>query len=270
MWQKLMFHNNILEEGVQGVIRSGLGYIDHDSGLIIPSGQAMDFNSNWIFFGYTTGLRDCMLWHQIMFRFFNGFVPEFCRLRCYKVVVKVRNFREAVQFGNLMTAAPCIRAEICPIHGKVGIDERAYSDGAFNGFIYCDGLEDGLEKYKIVRQLVDENIEDGKSINIILKRSCTEFEQKHGATDQPFWQSMSRQELDFQRHLEDIFRGQWMCAVQPDWLKNKITFKFAKWANAHGDKTWVDYFGEDFLTMKAVTYHHLTVKGDTDDGTSKD
>lgn len=268
MWQKLLFHNEVLEQGIQRVIASGLGYIDHDSGLLVPTGKSMDFNTNWLFFGYTTALRDCYLWHQVMFRHFNGFVPEFCRLRCYKVVVKVRNFLEAVQFGNLMTAGPCIQAEICPLHGKVGIDERPYSDGHFNGFVYCDGLEDGLRKYQIVRKLVDEHLENGSEIPIILKRSCTEFEKRHGATDTPFWDAISQEDLDFQHHLEDIFKGQWTCAVQPDWLKNKIFHKFAKWANTVGDKSWIDYFGEDFLTMKAVTYHHL-LKGESNNGTSE-
>jgi hypothetical protein len=262
MWRKLAFHNPILDKGVDSVINKRLGYINHDTGFIEPPDQAMNLQSNWLFFGYQSMLRDCWLWHQIWFTNFNSFVCTFCKLRCYKVVVKVRNFQETVQFFQLMQAAPMIRGELCTLPGKVGIDERDYSSGPYNGFIYCDGLEDARHRYSIVRELVDNHMEDGENIDIIIKRSCTEFERIHGATDQPYWQDMKPEELDFERKLMDIFKGQWTCAVQPDWLKNRIVHRFARWANSIGDHTWADYFGEDFLTMKAVTYHQLPEKGD--------
>jgi hypothetical protein len=257
MWRKLAFHNKVLEQGVNSVIAAGNGVLNHDTGFIEPPGTAMHHNGNWLFFGYQSMLRDCWLWHQVWFKHFNGFVPEFCRLRCYKVVVKVRNFIEAMQFFNLMQANSFLTGDITTIPGKVGMDERWYTDGHFNGFIYCDGPEDAQRKYADVRKLVDNHFHDGENIDIIIKRSCTEFEQQHGPTDQPFWNAMSQEDLDFQRHLEDIFKGQWTCAVQPDWLKNKLAHKFAKWANTVGDKTWIEYFGEDFLTMKAITYHQI-------------
>jgi hypothetical protein len=260
MWRSLYFHNERFDQGMRNALRSGIVHINHGTGLVEPLSASMDYNSNWLFFGYTTSLRDCYLWHQIMFECF-GLVPEFCRLRCYKVVVKIRNFLEAIQFYNVMNAGMLIRSDLVPIHGKVGIDERFYSSGHFNGFVYCDGLEDALEKYVAVRELVNTQIDDGENIPIIIKRTCTEFERRHGPTDTPFWQSMSKDDLDLQHHIEDIFRTVQGSAVQPDWLKNKIITKMAKWANTVGDKSWLDYFeGDDILTMQAVTYHHLIDK----------
>lgn len=255
MWRNLWFNEQV-DNAIRSILASGGAYIDHDTGLIKPKLRQMSYDGNWLFSGYTTSLRDCYLWHQVMFNGF-GIVPEFCHQRCYKVVVNVRNFLEAMQFYGLMNSSGCIRAEICPIHGKVGMDERHYSNGAFNGFVYCDGLEQGLEKYLIIRDLVDNHMPNGKDIPIILKRSCTEFERKFGPTDNEFWKAMPKEHLELQRRLEDIFDGVWTSSVQPDWMKNKITLKLAQWANAHGDKSWVKFFGEDFLTMKAVTYHNL-------------
>lgn len=259
MWRDLLFHNEAFDNGVQSLLRSGQMYINHETGLIEARNQSMDYNANWLFFGYTTSLRDCSLWHHVMFNHFNGLVPEFCRFRCYKVVVNVRNFLEAMQFYGAILAAPAHRADLMPLHGKIGIDERYYTNGHFNGFIYCDGHKDALNKYKVVRELVDELIPTGRDIPIIVKRSCTEFEKRHGPTDNEFWQTMTEDEYELQHRIEDIFKSELVSAVQPDWLKNKIITRFVKWANTVGDKTWVDYFGgTDFLTMKAVTYHNQT------------
>lgn len=271
MWRDLWF-NEAIESKIQRLIQSGSVIINPDSGLIEPRTKAVEYNCNWLFCGYTTSLRDCYLWHQIMFRHFN-IVPEFCRERCYKVVVKVRNFLEAMQFYGLLKSSGCIRAELTSIHGKVGMDERHYSDGAFNGFVYCDGLEDGLKKYDIIREMVIKHMNHGEQIPIILKRSCTEFEQTFGPTDNEFWNNPQPQHLSIERHLMDIFAPNWRSSTQPDWLVNKIALRLAKWANSHGDKSWVDYFGQDFLTMKAVTYHHncpCEQNKESDNDTSED
>ena len=260
MWRELIFHNEKIEQGVRRSIASGLVRINPDTGLVdmSPNAYAMAYDGNWLFFGNNTALRDCFTWHSIMFNCFDGFVHEFCKLRCYKVVVKTRNFIDAMRFRNAMLAAPKEQGSLTPPHGKVGIDERDYTDGYFNGFIYCDGLEDARKKYALVRKLVDDCVEDGKNIPIIIKRSCTEFEKRHGATDSPFWQSMTKEELDFQHLLEDIYAGFKSSSVQPDWLQNKIIAKMAKWANIFSDKTWMEHFdSEDILTMKAVTYHEV-------------
>jgi len=264
MWQKLYF-NETIEAAIDKVIKDGLAYVHHDTGLITPNMGAMSARANWLFSGYQTMGRDCYLWHSIMFTYF-GLVPKYCLERCYKVVVKVRNFRETILFHRLMNAASAHNNEIAPIAGKSGMDERTYTEEPWNAFIYADGLEDALSKYHHARKLVDECMEDGRNIRIIIKRSCTEFERAYGPTDQPFWEGITKENLDFQRHLEDIFSGQWGSAVQPDWLKNKLTFRFIKWANTIGDKSWLDLYPEDFLTMKAVTYHP---QEDLENGTGK-
>jgi hypothetical protein len=270
MWHKLRFNSEILDSGVDRMISTGRVLAHSTNGKIVPNREALETRGNWLFFGHQTLLRDCGLWHGGWFNHFNHFVCEFCKLRCYKVVIKVHNFIEAIQFYNLMLARPFISGDLTTFSGKMGMDERHYSDGIFNCFIYCDGLDDALYRYSHIRAMVDEYMEDGEKIPIIVKRSCTEFERTHGPTDGDFWKAMTKEELDFQRHLEDIFNSELSCSVQPDWLKNKIIAKLARWANAVGDKSWVEYFGSDYLTMKAVTYHHLASKGDHQHDSSQD
>lgn len=258
MWRELVFFNKEIERGIRKTLMSGLVRIDPGTGLIdlSPQAYAMHYDGNWLFFGHNTALRDCFTWHRLWFNCFNDFVCDFCKLRCYKVVIKTRNFIDAMRFRNAVLAVPHVLGGLTPIFGKVGIDERDYTDGSFNGFIYCDGLEDARAKYADVRRLLDEYVDDGKNIDAIIKRSCTEFEREHGPTSGKFWQSMTKAEWQKQRLLEDVYANLKTSSVQPDWLQNKVIAKMAKWGNTFGDKSWMEYFGcDDILTMKAVTYH---------------
>jgi len=172
-------------------------------------------------------------------------------------VVKPRNVKELIQwYGIASGGGHCNRGDISPIPGKAGIDTRSYTKDSYDSFFYADGLEDGLRKYKIIREMADTMMEDGINIPVILKRSCTEFEKKYGPTDSPWWQQFTEDEYENQRVLEDMFTGRWEAAVQPDWLKNKTTLRWLQHANATGDQSWIDYYGKgDFLTCKPVTYH---------------
>jgi hypothetical protein len=267
MWRELCFHNELLDRGVRRLLSSGIVRISIDSGLIElkESAKSMNYDGNWLFFGHNTAMRDCYLWHQVMFNYFDSLVPDFCRFRCWKVVVKTRNFRDAIGLHNAVCAGPQVAGDLMPIQGKVGIDERWYTHGHFNGFIYCDGPEDAERKFLYIRKLVDTCIPDGKNIDVIIKRSCTEFERMHGPTDGDFWKEMSPEDIDLQHRVEDMVQGMKGSSVQPDWVKNRIISRMVKWANSVGDTSWVEYFGgTDILTMKAVTYHqHLLEKGES-------
>jgi len=263
MWRQLLFQNKRIKQGVRRSLASRLVRINPDTGLIdlAPDAYAMPFDGNWLFFGHNTASRDCFLWHTIMFNCFENFVPEFCRLRCYKVVVKTRNFAEAMRFRDVMLAAPHYNAGLTPLQGKIGKDTREYTDGHFNGFIYADGLADALEKYSVVRDLIDKHIPDGPTIPVIIKRTCTEFERTHGPTNLRFWDTFTDEDRYFQSHIEDIYAGLKCSSIQPDWLQNQLISEMVEWANTVGDKSWMEYLEcDDYLTMKAVTYHHLAQK----------
>lgn len=264
MWRELLFHNNQIRDGIQRALGSGLVRINPDTKLIeiSPAAYSMAYNTNWLFFGHNTSLRDCFTWHTIMFNCHDKYVPEFCKLRCYKVVVKCRNFADAMHFRNAAIAAPQNVGTLTSLQGKVGKDVREYTDGFFNGFIYCDGLADAQEKFLIVRELLDKHVPNGRNIPAIIKRTCTEFEMEHGPTDGEFWQSMTEPELELEHRLMDIYKNLQGSTVQADWQQNKVIYDMLLWANSVTDKSWMQYFGcEDFLTMKAVTYHENLLKG---------
>jgi hypothetical protein len=228
---------------------------DAEKGRLIPVSQA-NYDTNWLFFGYTVGSRDCMLWHNIMFNVF-GLVPTFCRLHCWKVVIKPRTVKELIQLYGLAQAIPYLYGFICPLHGKCGIDTRYYTDIPYDGFVYCNSYEEGLEKYEIMRDACNKYLEDGENINVVLKRSCTEFERALGPTDSDVWDQMPEDEIELERKIADMFDGLKQSSVQPDWQKNKTILHWCKFANIFGDKSYLDLFGEDIVeTVHAVTYHN--------------
>ena len=254
MWNNLWWNDE--SESCFNRSLSGLK-LDFDRGKMIPRSFESATEVNWLFFGSPVRHMDCGLWHGIMFRSYN-FVPSYCRLRCYKVVVKIPTVETLIRFHSFAQTTHQYIETCTPLYGKCGIDERYYTDTPYDAFFYCDGLEDGLEKYRLVRSLMP-HFTFAPDLPVVLKRTCTEFEKAHGPTDAPYWKGMTPEEIDLQRHLEDIYDAQNIEVHQPGWLINKIYRRWCKFANTHGDKSWLNYYSSepDFLTMKAVTYHHL-------------
>jgi len=254
MWRKLWFDDEV-ERKIRHLISAGVVQYDAEKGRLVPVAQA-NYDTNWLFFGYTVGSRDCLLWHTIMFNVF-GLVPSFCRLHCWKVVIKPRTVKELIQFYGLAQAIPYLYGFICPLHGKCGIDTRYYTNVPYDAFVYCTSKEEGLEKYEIIRDACNRYLEDGENIDVILKRSCTEFERALGPTsNSEVWDQVPPDELELERKIADIFDGLKQSSVQPDWQKNKTILHWCKFANTFGDRSYVDLFGEDILdTVHAVTYH---------------
>lgn len=256
MWRHLWFSEQIAN-GIDAAVASGNVFHNAETGLLELKYNAATADGNWIFFGNTVASRDCYLWHDVFFNTFK-IVPEFCKLRCYKVVVKFPLVKHLLAFHTFARTIPHLAELISDVHGKCGIDERYYSDTPYDAFFYCDGLEDGLEKYTLIADCINKHFKYAEHCRIILKRSCTEFEREYGPTDGDFWQAVTEAERDIELHINDIFKSYQFRVTQPDWLRNKIIRRWCKFANRHGDKSWVDYFdGNDFLTTDAITYHHL-------------
>ena len=103
---------------------------------------------------------------------FNKFsvIPEYC-FGCYKVLVAPRTvaelFRLFMVFGKLVLPNDNSR--------KCMVERRDYCAGAYKGFVYCRGPEEG----KAVRDLVQAAVADhiSPTIPVVLKRGCSEFSQ---------------------------------------------------------------------------------------------
>ena len=119
---------------------------------------------------------------------------------------------------------------------KVGMEKRSYTFRPWGAYFYCRGLEQGRERYKIVRKWVDENL--GEDVEVYLKRGCTEFETSMGPSDK--WKMIPGQRALEIEGREKIFnmpawRGAQAPAIQ-HWIYN----------------AWDEW---DRVIQRPVTYH---------------
>lgn len=103
------------------------------------------------------------------------FIPSFC-LGCWKVVVSPNTLRQLYQLKDLQEQ---MAKDNPKCWCKCGVEVRHFTAGRlYGGYFYTNSKEAGLERWREVRTLVDQHI--GEDVSVILKRYCSEYEQKFG------------------------------------------------------------------------------------------
>lgn len=114
--------------------------------------------------------------HMKVFNQF-GAIPEYC-FGCYKVLIEPRTvaelFRLFMIFEKLVLPNDNSR--------KCMVECRDYCAGAYKGFVYCRGPEEGKEIRDLLQKAVADHIAPG--VPVTLKRGCSEFSQAHPAYGQ--------------------------------------------------------------------------------------
>jgi len=105
--------------------------------------------------------------HFVVFNNFNV-IPEYC-FACYKVYVEPRTVVELIK---LMMVFDFIELPDDKTR-KCMVEIRPKIPGAYKGYIYCQGHDEGMEILKMVREVVAEKI--SKDVQVILKRGCSEY-----------------------------------------------------------------------------------------------
>jgi hypothetical protein len=151
---------------------------------------------------------------------------SFC-MECYKVVVMPETLEQVQKIAEWQhgTGWAC----------KVGAERRNYTQRKWGAYFYCRGVEQGRERYKQVREWVDENL--GKHIGVILKRGCTEFEQHMGDSDK--WQMLPHQE-EIEEEAKKVVHYEPMPPIQAESIQHHV------W------DIWDDW---DKMNRPPVTYH---------------
>ena len=107
--------------------------------------------------------------HMAVFNRF-GVIPEYC-FDCYKVLIEPRTVAELFRL-LLVFEKPILPKDNTR---KCMVERRDYCAGAYKGFVYCRGLEEGHEARELLRQAVADHI--SPDIPVTLKRGCSEFSQ---------------------------------------------------------------------------------------------
>lgn len=226
-----------------------------EDGIIRPLESTATIDAPWIYVRPKPEL-DCHMWHKILFDAIGQFPPG-CE-DCWKVVVRPRDFKELMMLFEL-------QENYTERYCKCGHEERPYVFGQWGGYFYCTGKEEGLEVYKEVRAMVDKFI--SPDISVTLKRYCSEYEIKYGATNEyreardsdkakaeaKTWERIIYKFIDHPKNKNKQF----------DIVKANTVSRWMKKAYDLGDKTVLEFNMADeagranggHLIKQLVTYH---------------
>lgn len=214
-----------------------------EDGKFVPNAVAMSNDAPWVYVKSSSDLR-CDIFHRVIFNTL-GFIPSRCR-ECYKVVVRPRNVVELFNLYELQRGmgVPC----------KCGIEKRLTTNCHYGGYFYNKGLEEGLERYKQVRALVDEKL--SPETGVILKRYCTEMEigpDGHGPSNE--LPEMTEDEKWLEKYVIDHFPSVGFSSPQPDHIAAQVMMEWIHHAHQRGDMSYMKFTDGSSLFKSVVTYH---------------
>lgn len=246
------YYNLCKQSDVIGLIRPLLqqaGYRLRDADGKIYAETFMAWDTPWHHV-YHAGNLDCHTWHKIMFDFVfkatdKKFVPINCQ-NCFKVVCRPPTLKSLFTLLDLQKRLG--------LPSKCGIEIRMETMGLYGGYWYCWGIDQGLDRYEIVREAIDKEPGLGPDVPVVLKRACTEFEMVAGPSDK--WEVTEEQE-----HLEALV-NRWLVRdikhrTQPDHAIATVHRKWIEWAYMAGDLTFLEYTNGVPVHPATVTFHHM-------------
>jgi len=203
----------------------------------------------WHYVKLAKGL-DCYLWHSVFHQIIGratrrDYVPTPC-LSCFKVVVRPKTVAGLFSLMKLQ--------HDFPFPCKCGIELRTYTSGAYGGYHYAQGLDEGLWMYEYVRKAVDAAEDLGPETSVILKRGCTEYERAAGPSEN--WTSTPEQQV-LERRVEQTIAHVPNIQPMPAHMVAHVHRKWIEHAAQIGDETYKKFTGGLPLSRPVTTYHHL-------------
>ncbi len=137
------------------------------------------------------------------------------------------------------------------VYSKCGVEVRKYVSGLYGGYFYIDNAEEGQDRYRQIRKLVDDNLSE--KVAVILKRGCTEYEMQYGRSD--MWGFPDEKQLMKEKKIDEMYVVENHDLPQSDFLKAKAILGWIEFAFEHGDETYKQFTGGQTLGLLPVTYH---------------
>lgn len=218
------------------------GWFWREDGKITPHQRSQAYDTPWLHAPIAIpGSReqgvDCGLltiYHNYVFD--QKSCHSFC-MECYKVVVVLETKEQVHKVAEWQDGLG--------LACKVGAERRNYTQRKWGAYFYCRGVEEGRERYKMVREWIDENI--GPHIKVFLKRACTEFEQHMGDSDK--WEMLPYQK-EIEEEGEGVFDYTPAAPIQSGPIKHHVWDVWDLWEEDNRDP---------------VTYHEEETSEENDD-----
>ncbi len=159
-----------------------------------------------------------------------GFIHSYCH-ECWKVVVKPKTVKQLFQLCDLQSKID--------YPAKCGIERRPFVPRLYGGYFYNRSLEAGIECLKKVKREVREKIDP--SMQVLLKRGCTEFEMKFGASDK--WEILPEQ-IKFEEEFDKVYVKVGTTDIKmPPYLKSYVKTNWLYFAAQNYDQTYKEFTG---------------------------
>ena len=190
--------------------------------------------------------HNCGMDHNVIFNLFEIITPK-CQ-RCFKVCMGLPNFASLMRMTEIQEELPPT------IPCKCGIEIRDYTPKHYGAYFYTTSLEEGRDRYEFIKQIVIDNMENGKEIakGIILKRGCTEFEMIKGPS--PYWHNTEK-EMEMLELIDGYVIDRLNPPDQSKMAKNFVRQNWIKWAHSNGDMSYLPWNGGVNLFPDYVKYH---------------
>jgi hypothetical protein len=215
-----------------------------DGKLVMYFGHS--FDSPWLHVKQAEEEKLCSLYRRVFFAQM-GIIHTRCQ-ECWKIVVAPRTLKELFQLHKLQKKLD--------LPSKCGLELRDYIPRLYGGYFYASSLDEGRLRYDLVRNRVSERI--SPSIEVVLKRACTEYEQKFGPSDR--WGIFPRQK-QIEKDIGELVECKYLSKSAPSFIEANIKKAWVQYACSHGDETYKEFTGGQSLAPSIVTYHdNLEVK----------
>jgi len=262
--QELSYYDKVcagdIIDNFRALLMNGSYKIRDEDGRIVVTEPAVAFDTPWHHVAHDAFL-DCQRWHSILFELFSkrlppgrAFVPSSCQ-QCWKVVVRPQTL---LGLFNLLELEMALGRP-----SKCGIEVRPYVFGLYGGYFYNHSLREGLDCYKVVREAVNNEEHLGKDVPVILKRSCTEYEQRVNHSQN--W-TITPEQIHIETLINKWFVSDHVMRTQTEIQINSVHSKWIEFAYSYGDETYKFFTNGEppsrLGVVKYDTYHHLVDASD--------
>lgn len=225
-------------EKLRPLLNAGWEIVDDK---IQPSKHAYQADLNWVFANVDF---DCTKWNKIYHEVVTKetLVHSHCH-DCIKIVAKPKTLKDLVAIESIQQDMlyPC----------KCGIDTRFNTQVIYGAFWYNRGFVEARARYGEIRKRFDE--EGLKHVDLIIKKACTEFENRLGPT--PDWERPTEEQLTEEKELDAVIRWDPKPPNNiPEFILHNTHELWVKWAFKHGDDTYLEFTDNKRVYEPLVTY----------------
>lgn len=237
---------NLISKLGTALASNGPYHLRESDGKICARSRSMSAYTPWVHVKHEMN-QYCDIWHHVIFDRL-GFVPTACR-DCYKVVVQPKTLLQLFDLYELMKELD--------LPSKCGVEMRRTDTRCYGGYFYCRGINQGKERFSLVRSAIDADPNLGPDVPVILKRYCTEYEvgpEGKGPSDQ--LPPLTEDESFIEQYLIDNIEHRTASPIgQPEHLVASVMVLWIWQAYQIGDETYKAFTAGSPLVAPVVTYH---------------